>query len=237
MKVAILDKNKEQLDQLSNELCEHYFTIDHIFFYKFTLRDELMEFLFNGYQYRFIFLDEDSADLILIKTIEELLPNCPVIIMTADKKHIHLNNHMLLYKPYSIAQIFDVLNFHVYNTLVRPTKIPVNDRNIIIHIPVDKIYYLDSYYGKVYIHTVDGCYIGRNKNFYSYEIMLEKFGFLSIHKSIMINIEKVKSASIDEYMLLNDIKLKPSARRKHKALKSYIEQRNESSHYYRDLPY
>lgn len=234
MKVVIFDKNKEELDELANEMCEHYFKIEDVFFYKFTDKDELYEFLYKGYQYRFIFLDEESSDIFLLKTIEELLPECPVIIMTKNKDHIPLNNNRILYKPYDIAEVYRVLQYHVYNTFVRPVKVPVDDRNAIRYIWVDDIYYIDSYYGKVYIHTFDKTYVGRSPNFYYYEVLLERFGFLSIHKSILVQMSKIKLASLTQYTLNNDIVLKPSVRRRHVALNKYQDHIETKLHYYRD---
>lgn len=234
MKVAIVDQNKQQLDHLSNEICDHYFPIEDIFVYKFTDTKEFIDFLYKGYQYRFVFLDESSIDILLLKTIEELLPDCPTIILTNRNDFIPLNNHHILTKPYDSIQIYKTLEYHVFNTKVRPIHLPVDDRNAIRYIPLEEIYYIESYYGKVYIHTKDAKYVGRNLNFYYYELLLEKFEFLSIHKSIMIQINKVKRANLDTYILYNDIELSPSARKKHQAYNSYIEQTTNKKHYYKN---
>lgn len=234
MKVAIVDHNKDELNQLSNEICEHYFPIEDIFVYKFDDVKEFIQFLYNGYQYRFVFLDEQSIDLITLKTIEELLPECPTIILTTRNDFIPLNNHHILQKPYDPIAIYNTLEYHVFHTKVRPQSIPVDNRNAISNIPIDEIYYIESYYGKVYIHTKDKKYTGRNLNFYYYELLLERFGFLAIHKSIMLNIEKVKRANLEFYILHNDTELKPSARKKYIAYNAFIEQTQNKKHYYKN---
>lgn len=231
MKVAIVDKDKTQLDILSNEICEHYFPEEDIFVYKFVEHDEFIEFLYEGLQYKFVFLDDTTCNLITIKTVQELLPEAIVIVLTSRTDFIPLNNFEVLTKPYDLKRIYDTLVYSVKHATVKPNQIRVLDRDTIRYIDTDMIYYFESYYGKVYVHTHNHKYVADNCSLYQYENLLFRYGFVSIHKSIIINMKKVKNASLEEYTLRNDVVLYSSARKKYKAFNTYKEYIEDKAKY------
>lgn len=223
MKVAIVDKDKVQLDILSNEICEHYFPEEDIFVYKFLDLKEFIEFLYNGLQYKIVFLDDTTCDLVTIKTIQELLPEAIIIVLTSKSDFVPLNNHEILTKPYKAKQIYNMLVYNIKNVCLKPKHIKVIDRDCVRYINTNSIYYFESYYGRIYVHTRNHKFIADTSSLYQYENLLFRYGFVSIHKSIIINMRKVKRASLEEYVLLNDIVLYASARKKYKAFNTYQE--------------
>lgn len=223
MKVAIVDKDKTQLDTLSNEICEHYFPEEDIFVYKFLEHQEFIEFLYNGLQYKMVFLDDSTCDLITVKTVQELLPEAIIIVLTSRKDFIPLNNHEIITKPYDSRKIYDMLVYNVKKVCLKPNKIRVIDRDCVRYVDTNSIYYFESYYGHVYVHTRHHKFIADNRSLYQYENLLFRYGFVSIHKSIIINMRKVKRASLEEYTLIDDTVLYSSARKKYKAFNTYQE--------------
>lgn len=221
MKVAVVDKNKEQLNALADEICSHYFPEEDIFVYKFMDNTEFIDFLYQGLQYKFVFLDDDTCDLITIKTVQELLPSAMIIGLTEKQSFIPLNNYQVLTKPYQSTQVLNTLLYAMQNSTIKPEQIKVFDGNRIRYLDTNAIYYFESYYGKVYVHTYNNKYLAENPSLYQYENMLHRYGFVSIHKSIIVNMNKVRCANLDEYTLRNDEVIYASARKKHKAFKTY----------------
>ena len=223
MKIAILDRNQEQLNHLSNEICKYYFLQDDIFVFKFYSHDEFIEYLYQNIDFKFLFIDELSASIITFKIIQELLPDATIIGLTTNKKMVPLNNFEILYKPYQSKKIYETLVFHVKQSSYRPRVIQVHHRGKYQNILLDDIYYFESYYGKVNVYTKDQYFQCVESNIYYYETLLYRHHFLEIHKSTLVNMSKIKSANLDEYLLFNQKILIPSARKKRQAYKNYIE--------------
>lgn len=221
MKVAVVDKDKKQLNHLADEICGHYFPEEDVFVYKFLDNTEFIDFLYQGIQYKFVFLDDETCDLLTVKTVQELLPDAMIIGLTSKHDFIPLNNYQVLTKPYQSSKILDTLLYAMKNSTVKPKQIKVIDGSRVRYIDTDAIYYFESYYGKVYVYTYNNKYLADNHSLYQYENMLHRYGFVSIHKSIIVNMNKIRSASLDEYTLRNDKVIYASARKKHKAFKTY----------------
>lgn len=231
MKVAIVDKNKEELDNLSNEICSHYFPEEDIFVFKFLDNDEFIDFLYQGLQYKFVFLDDTTSDLITFKTVQELLPEAIIICLTKRTDFIPLNNFEVLTKPYDSKLVFETLVHSMKHATVKPNRIRVMDGNRTRYVDTDAIYYFESYYGNVYVYTYSNKFLADNHSLYQYENLLHRYGFVAIHKSIIINMAKVKAASVEEYTLKNDKVLFASARKKHKAFKTYTQYIEDKAKY------
>lgn len=228
MKVAIVDKDKECLDILSDEICSHYFPEEDVFVYKFEKNTEFIKMLFKGIDFKVVFLDNQTSDIIAVKTIQELLPETLIIGVTDDTSIIPLNNHHLLIKPYTPASVHNALLHSIKQATIKPNKIKVMHGSRYTYIELQNIYYFESYYGKVYVHTHKNQYLATNASLYQYTDLLSRYGFLSVHKSILINMDKVKFATIDEYVLFNDKIVYPSVRKRvqaYKIFKSYSEKK------------
>ncbi len=221
MKIAIVDVNIKDLNLLSDEICSHYFPEQDIFIYKFNTNQEFMDLLFANVQFKIIFLDTLSSDIVTFKTIQELLPEAVVIGMYEDKSVIPLNNHQLLQKPYTPIVIHNALLHAIKRTSIRPSQLKVMDGSRNRYIPLSKVYYLESYYRKVYVHTQKHSYIASHSLLHQYVDLLSRYGFVSIHKSILINMDKIQSATMDEYVLDNQKILYPSVRKRQEAYKKY----------------
>ncbi|MFV0395436.1 MAG: LytR/AlgR family response regulator transcription factor [Coprobacillaceae bacterium] len=221
MKIAIVDKNTEYLNDLSDEICSHYYPEEDIFAYKFNNVDEFMKILFDGIHFKIVFLDNDTCDIITVKTVQELLPETIIIGVTDDTSIIPLNNHQLLIKPYTPSSVHNALLHSIKHATIKPNKIKVMHGSRYSYIELQHIYYFESYYGKVYIHTHKNRYLATNQFLYQYTDLLSHYGFVSIHKSILVNMDKIKFATIDEYVLLNDKILYPSVRKRVKAYKDF----------------
>lgn len=228
MKIAIVDNNKKYLDNLSDEICSHYFPEEDVFVYKFDTNTEFMDILFDTIDFKIVFLDNASCDIVTVKTVQELLPETIIIAMSDDTSVIPLNNHQLLMKPYTPVEIHNALLHSIKHATVKPNKIKVMHGSRYMYVELKHIYYFESYYGKVYIHTHTNRYLTTNPLLYQFADLLSRYGFVSIHKSILINMDKVKLATIDEYILFNDKILYPSVRKRvsaYKTFKGYSEQK------------
>ncbi len=235
MKIAVLDTNRYDLQVLSDLICDHYFPGEDIFVYKFHDHNEFMEFLFQEINFRAVFVNDKSCNIITIKTIQEMLPDTLIIATTKKNNFIPLNNREILYKPYQSNEVFNCLCHCLNNAMSKPEKIQVHDRGKLIYIPLDEVLYIESYYGKVFIYTYDKSYVGYNKHFYHYENLLHRHHFILIHKSILINIHHIKQASLDSYILTNNNELIASARKKSSAYKKYTTYQNETISNYKKV--
>ena len=221
MKIAIIDKDKNCLDMLADEICSHYFPEEDVFVFKFQTNAEFIKMLFKGIDFKVVFLDNETSDVVAVKTVQELLPETLIIGVTNDTSIIPLNNHQLLIKPYTPASVHEALLHSIKQATIKPNKIKVLHGSRFTYIELKHIYYFESYYGKVYIHTHKNQYVATNSSLYQYTDLLSRYGFLSVHKSILINMDKVKYATIDEYILLNDKIMYPSVRKRVQAYKQF----------------
>lgn len=221
MKIAVVDKNEKYLSDLADEICSHYFPEEDVFVYKFNTNVEFINILFCCIDFKIVFLDNDTCNIITVKTVQELLPEALIIGITDDSTIIPLNNHQLLSKPYAPVDIHNALLHGLKHATVKPNKIKAIHGSRYTYIELQHIFYFESYYGKVYIHTHKNRYLATNPFLYQYTDLLSHYGFVSIHKSILINMDKVKSATIDEYVLYNDKIMYPSVRKRVKAYKTY----------------
>lgn len=228
MKLAIVDKNKKYLHALADEICSYYFPEEDVFVYKFDTNHEFIKVLFDGMHFHIIFLDNATSDIITVKTVQELLPETIIIGTTDDTQHIPLNNHQLLCKPYVPITIHRALLYTMKQATIKPNKIKIKYGVRYGYIDLHHIHYLESYYGKVYVHTYKHKYEATNPCLYQFTDLLSRYGFVSIHKSLLVNMDKIQSATIDEYVLYNHKVLYPSVRKRvsaYKTFKKYSEEK------------
>lgn len=222
MKIALFDQNDHDLNHLSTLILKNSELSRELFIFKFSNEDEFIQFLFKNISYSYFFINSESCQSTTLLIIKELYPDIPIILTTRNQTLRHLNDVKLLFKPYQLEDINRCIDYWLtYHNHSRFIK--VYDQDHYLHIPVQDIYYLESYYGQVHVHLKDQEYIACQKELYKYENKLEHLDFLSIHKSILINYHKIKKASLFQYHLLNDVILIPSSRKKSSAFKKYLD--------------
>lgn len=233
MKVAIVDRYLIDQKTLSDEICKHYFyptKKEDVFVYQFDDNKEFIEYMYDGVDFRIAYLEESSTDLVTFKTIQELLPNCAIVLLTSRNDYIPLNNFDILTKPYDSQRIYDTLVYHMDATRIKPRYIRVNERRRIRYIDTDSVYYLESNYGKVYVHTKDTSYVGEYRFYRQYDELLCIHGFISISQSLLINVDKVVSSNGIDYHLDDGTILRASQRKRVEAFR-YYQQFKESVPY------
>lgn len=225
MKVAIVDRYLIDLKTLADEICKHYFypKEEDVWVYQFDYNAEFMDYLYEGLDFRIVYLDETTCDFITFKTVQELLPHCAIVLLTKRDDYIPLNNYDILTKPYDGQRVYDSLVYHIKRTKIRPNYIKVNNRGQIGYVDIDDIVYIESNYGKVYVHTKDDEHVARELSYRYYHKLLDPHGFISISQSFLVNVDHITSSDSHHYILSNGTKLKASTRRKVNAFKKYIE--------------
>lgn len=223
MKVAIIDQNEHDLDELSHYLLNYLNPDIDIFLYRFDDNNEFIKILFEMIDFSIFFINNETCQLLTFMTIQELYPNASIIVTTSNQSMIDLNNHQLLFKPFDKTKLFRCFDYWIKSHRIHNHLIKVKHQDYYRYLHIRDIYYFESYYGHVYVHTKNKKYLAKTKELYKYENALIHHGFLSIHKSLLVNSRKIKTASLDQYHLKNDTILYPSARKKNQAFKKYQE--------------
>lgn len=176
-----------------------------------------------------LYLQENEVDLILLDILmpelnglkfPQFLKNLPdIIFVTAYADHAlqsyDLNAIDYLLKPVSFDRFLKAINKvdinkkknygHENVTLLDIKTLFVRSEKKIIQVQVNKILYIEGLKDYVLIYTHDDRIITR-ESIKKILLLLEPYGFIQVHKSFIVSIEKIKV--IDGSMLkMNDIEI------------------------------
>lgn len=219
MKVVIVDRNQDDLDKLGEYLVNY--KSNNVVIFKYNNPLEFQKYILKGYSFDIIYLDEHALPLSIMILIQHLLPEAHLIILTENKNFIYYSFDDLLLKPINKNILYHNLSMIKQILSLKSIKLLCYKNKREIYLNSNDIYYLESYYGHVYVHSKNDTYLARMRHLHQYDYVLYKLGFLLIHKSIILNINKIKEANVNEYILDNGKILYPSVRRKYQAFKLY----------------
>ena len=69
---------------------------------------------------------------------------------------------------------------------------------------LEDIYYVESFYGRVYFHTLYGRFEGKYISFYKYQVILEGLGFVQVRKGCYANKIHIKEIDNNGVVLNNN---------------------------------
>lgn len=197
-------------------------------------------------EYDLFFLDINLGDIsgtALVKVIKKLQPDAKIVFVTAYSEYavqaFELEVQDYVMKPFEPARIEKVLkrclgsesekNQHLLeNEVSAPKRLAINDNGKIIFEEPENIVYIETYNRGCRIFTVDHQYF-EGKPIGEYEKKLENLQFFRIHKSYLVNIEKVKEIfpwgknSFSLKMKGYEDSILPIARDKTKTLRQILE--------------
>lgn len=114
MQVAILDHHFSDQEILVNKIFEHCLCPikkNNVFISQYNDNKKFIESLYHGDDYQIVYLEESSIDSNTFEAMQELLPYCTIILITANEDYIPFNNFEVLLKPYDSQRIIDTLVF------------------------------------------------------------------------------------------------------------------------------
>lgn len=76
-----------------------------------------------------------------------------------------------------------------------------------VFLKLEDIYYIESYYGKIYFHTQSKSYQGKQISIYKYEAFLLDVNFIKIRKGCYVNQRHIIQIFSDSVILKNSIRL------------------------------
>lgn len=222
MNIAICDNNREVLKNIS-EIIEDYADSRHIFIEFDTF--ESYEDIIDTDKYSLFILDYNMAD-------NKDNPNAKVTDETnglefarmIQGKHKHKKG--IIFVTAYPDFVYDAFEVRAYRFLLKPIKkeslfktlddyiedkhenekILVKIKNESFVINVDDIYYLEVSNKDTFIYFKDSC-LKVHKPISVLETELEPFDFMRIHRSYIINLEKLKSFDMRTVVLDNDEKV------------------------------
>ena len=238
MKIAICDDSKIDLQYVSN-LVEEFFKskqstvkIDK-FFNPRILLNKLTEDDNQLYDLFILDIVMSQNGISVAQRINKLFPNAVIVFQSTSRDYaveaFRVRAFDYILKPLNKLQIFDCLN-RVYEKFSPSNKsiIQIKDSELYLTtIVIQDIAYIESYNRRLIFHMNDGKSIYsttlRNKFLESIPFDLDANNFVACHASFVVNMNQVKSISINSFILFNGKSI-PISKRSYQAIKKmYID--------------
>jgi two-component system LytT family response regulator len=199
MKILLVDDEKLAIMRLQRMLNE----LEHSHIVAAESTQEAIELL-KKEEFDTIFLDinmPQTSGLELAYQIRSLYPSMPIIFQTAYEEHalraFDIGAFGYLVKPFSLEQLKNIL-LHVSRfTKEEELKIMSKQGDAYLLLKPEQIYYVQADLSEVIIRSDEGF------SYYSQKIsqmqeLLQKHNFLRVHRSYLINTDKIKTMSMAE---------------------------------------
>lgn len=226
MKIAVCDDQKIILREISN-LIEEYsynnlYEIKYETFLNYNdLKNRIDEFDIFILDYKM----PDIDGLTFSKMIRERFMNSKAIIfITAYPEIVYdtfeVRTHRFIQKPIDQNKFFEALDSYM-SDISAEKKLIIKNGDFDIVINLDDIYYFEVSRKDTYIYYYDKCMSCR-KTIQYFENELEPFNFFRIHRSYLINMNKVKEFNTNFVILKNGEQLSVSPKRYHLLCEKYL---------------
>lgn len=217
MKIAVCDDQKIILREISN-LIEEYsynnlYEIKYETFLNYNdLKNRIDEFDIFILDYKM----PDIDGLTFSKMIRERFMNSKAIIfITAYPEIVYdtfeVRTHRFIQKPIDQNKFFEALDSYI-SDISAEKKLIIKNGDFDMVINLDDIYYFEVSRKDTYIYYYDKCMSCR-KTIQYFENELEPFNFFRIHRSYLINMNKVKEFNTNFVILKNGEQLSVSPKR------------------------
>lgn len=226
MKIAVCDDQKIILREISN-LIEEYsynnlYEIKYETFLNYNdLKNRIDEFDIFILDYKM----PDIDGLTFSKMIRERFMNSKAIIfITAYPEIVYdtfeVRTHRFIQKPIDQNKFFEALDSYM-SDISAEKKLIIKNGDFDIVINLDDIYYFEVSRKDTYIYYYDKCMSCR-KTIQYFENELEPFNFFRIHRSYLINMNKVKEFNTNFVILKNGEQLSVSPKRYRLLCEKYL---------------
>ena len=226
MKIAVCDDQKIILREISNLIEEYsynnlYEIKDETFLNYNDLKNRIDEFDIFILDYKM----PDIDGLTFSKMIRERFMNSKAIIfITAYPEIVYdtfeVRTHRFIQKPIDQNKFFEALDSYM-SDISAEKKLIIKNGDFDIVINLDDIYYFEVSRKDTYIYYYDKCMSCR-KTIQYFENELEPFNFFRIHRSYLINMNKVKEFNTNFVILKNGEQLSVSPKRYHLLCEKYL---------------
>lgn len=242
MRIAVVDDERPARSELKHQLME---LLEGAEIEEGDCGAAALEMAGEG-TYDMIFLDINLGDIngtVLVNALRNMQPEAKIVFVTAYSEYavqaFELEVEDYVMKPYDKKRIQKVLDKclgrsqNVQNSpgtsdKVVPKRIAISADGKVIFEDVENIVYIETYNRGCRIYTIDNEYC-ENKSIGEYERKLGNLRFFRIHKSYLINLDKVRevfpwgSNSFSLRMRGYDNNILPIARDKTKTLRQLLE--------------
>lgn len=148
----------------------------------------------------YIFVFEDVLELKDFIQLCFLYGSDQVNIVSLSKQP-HL--HYYLHRQYQMKEFVIDVKYNGKDCFIETTALMKhNGRTLILRL--DDIYYVESFYGRIYFYTCYSCYDGKYISFYKYQTILEELGFVKVRKGCYVNKTHIKGIENNVVILSND---------------------------------
>lgn len=212
MEIAIFSNSPEVNDKIKLFIDRYFNKKKNLKFHLYSKGKRLLNDLEEGRKYNYILVDEQCCSHITMNSLLRLVPRERLISF-----YSHIDRRKSVTSSTKSYSLYDL-----YASLKNNVIAAKDDRRKIINLHISDIYYFESYYNNVYAYTKDERYLTDQRSLQHYCDLLVKQGFISIHKSILINRAHVLKASRNSYELDNGKVIYPSNKRKNNAFDIYL---------------
>lgn len=233
MRIAIVDDERPARSELGHQLGE---LLPNVEIVEGDSGAAALKLAGEG-TYDLFFLDINLGDIsgtVLVNAIRNMQPQAKIIFVTAYSEYaveaFELGVEDYVMKPFDQQRIQKVLDKCKDTDTQRPVavkRLAINSEGRTIIENVEDIVYIETYNRGCKIYTVEGEYC-ENKSIGEYEKRLDPEHFFRIHKSIIINLDKVREVfpwgnnSFSLRMRGYENQILPIARDKTKMLKQHL---------------
>lgn len=237
MKIAVIDDERPARSELIHQLLE---IVPDAVITEADSGSTALEIM-SCETFDLVFIDINLGDIegtVLAATVQKLMPEAHVIFATAYSQYavrafeIGVTDYIL--KPFEKPRLEAIVDHYRQeqeissrNANALPNKLPVNcDRRIIL-VDISSIIYIETVNRSCLIHTNNGT-LTENHSLGEYAKRLSKHRFFRIHKSYLVNLEKIQEVfpwhnnSFAIKMLGYDKEILPVGREKIKDLRQLL---------------
>lgn len=233
MKIAICDDDKQSLELIS-EIVEDYMQLRDIqLSYKtFTCFDDLLG---TVSEYDLFFLDCKMPGVDGLEFARLIRRKCGdekgIVFITAYSDFVYeafeVRTHRYILKPIQPEKIFEAIDYYISaNYSSKKLLVKIDGRNHVISLK--DVYYIEASRKDVYIYLKDN-YVVCHRTITSLEKELTPLGFYRVHRSYIVNTDKVKSFDKRIISLANGEKIFMSPKKYNGFCEHYLKSINKQN--------
>ena len=212
MRIAVCDDNQHFVKELSEMIANTYQSLD-LLIDSFCCGEDIVSHYRNGrVVFDVILLDIEMNEMDGLKTAEIIHKIAPDTIIIFVTSHIELalagyevSAFRFLAKPLNAPKLFEALEA-VKAQMKSEKIIHIKNAEGEFAVPVRDIFFMEAKGQQTEIKT-KGKIISHRHNISHYVTELEKYDFVSVHRSYLINLQYVKRFTKQEVILEGNIEI------------------------------
>lgn len=233
MKIAICDDDKQSLELIVG-IVEDYMQLRDIqlSYMTFTCFDDLLD---TVDEYDLFFLDCKMPGIDGLEFARMIRRKCGeekgIVFITAYSDFVYeafeVRTHRYILKPIQPEKIFEAIDFYISNSFSsKKLLVKIDGRNHVIDLK--DVYYIEASRKDVYIFLED-TFVVCHRTITSLNKELAPLGFYRVHRSYIVNTDKVKSFDKRIIVLANGEKIFMSPKNYNDFCEHYLKRLNKQN--------